>query len=94
MTGSQLTLKLNVFYYYYQEIFSDPSIGRLLSEPYPSDKQIQETKKKRKWLKPILDVINSILGSLTGAIPGVDFIKEYKEMEEHGYEQSQEEYKI
>jgi hypothetical protein len=39
-----------------------------------------------KWLKPGFTVMNSVMGSLLTAIPGLDVAKEFKEHVEAGYE--------
>jgi len=39
-----------------------------------------------RWIKPAFTVMNSIMGSLTSVIPGIDVAKEYKEHVEAGYE--------
>lgn len=47
-----------------------------------------ETKLEKflKWIKPGFKVMNSIMGSLLAAIPGLDVAKEFKEHVESAYE--------
>ena len=90
LTGPQLNLKLGIFNHYYTQIVEEPSFTQLVTNQEETDAQIIEKKKKIGLMSKLLGVINSILGSLSKAIPGVDIIKEYKEMVEHGYNIAQE----
>jgi hypothetical protein len=90
LAGSQLQLKLASFDATFDELFEAPSFVQVMTAPVVSAVQATARRRKSKLVEWLFPKINSILGSLSKVIPGVDVIKEFKEMAEAGYKESQE----
>lgn len=89
LTGAQLTLKLGIFYQAYDQVVDNPEFIEAITTTTETDAPVR--KKKRRILGGLLNVMNSIFGSISRVVPGIDVAKEFKEMAEHGYRQSEEE---
>jgi hypothetical protein len=89
LTGIQLQMKLKSFYNTYDELMEDPSFVQVISTQPNTDEKRAVQKKKRGLMGWLLEKINSIIGSLSKVIPSADIIKEFKEMAEYGYKESQ-----
>lgn len=89
LTGAQLSLKLSSFYSTYRQVMEGPPIAEMMATPATTNAQRKMKKKKFGLMGWLLEKINSILGSLARVIPSVDIIKEFKEMAEFGYKESQ-----
>jgi len=82
MTGSMLRMKETSLNFYL-----DP-IDRIVAQPLTGKESLGEkvVNKLLTWTKPGFKVINSILGSLLKAFPGLEVVKELKEHVEASYE--------
>jgi hypothetical protein len=89
LTGIQLHLKLTSFYHTYQQVMQAPPFEEIIVIPPVTPRQRELQKKKGGWMGWLLEKINSILGSLAKVIPSVDIVKEFKEMAESGYKESE-----
>ena len=90
LTGVQLQLKLASFRTTYEETMQQqPTLVQVVTDR--TQGRIVR-KKKGKLMEWLLEKINSILGSLARLIPSVDIIKEFKEMAEYGYKESQQQF--
>ena len=63
-------------------------VDEIVTEPLTQKESIGERAiaKLLTWTKPAFKVMNSILGSLLKAFPGMEVVKELKEHVEAGYE--------
>ena len=89
LTGAQLQLKLSSFRATLAETLEEPSFMHVMTSPATNETQRATKRRKGKLMEWLLEKINAILGSLARAIPSVDIIKEFKEMAEYGYKESQ-----
>lgn len=82
LTGAMLLMKETSLNYYL-----DP-IDRIFDQPLTGKESLGEKVlgKLLTWTKPAFKVINSILGSLLKAFPGMEVVKELKEHVEASYE--------
>ena len=82
LTGSMLRMKETSLNFYL-----DP-IDRIVDQPLTSKESLGQrvVNKLLRWTKPGFKVMNSILGSLLKAFPGMEVVKELKEHVEASYE--------
>jgi len=82
LTGSMLRMKETSLNFYL-----DP-IDRIVDQPLTGKESLGQrfVKKLVTWTKPGFKAINSILGSLLKAFPGMEVVKELKEHVEASYE--------
>jgi hypothetical protein len=82
LTGSMLLMKETSLDYYLNPI------DRIVAQPLTGQESWGEkaVRKLLTWTKPGFKVMNSILGSLLKAFPGMDVVKEFKEHVEASYE--------
>jgi hypothetical protein len=82
LTGSMLRMKETSLNFYV-----DP-IDRIFAQPLTGKESLGEkvVNKLLTWTKPAFKVMNSILGSLLKAFPGMEVVKELKEHVEASYE--------
>jgi len=82
MTGDMLRMKERSLTFYL-----DP-VDKIISQPLTEGSSLGERvlDKLLSWTKPAFKVMNSILGSLLKAFPGMEVVKEVKEHVEAGYE--------
>ena len=70
LTGPSLQLKTQSLYYYGKDY-----VGDILT--YPAKKTW--TERIARLFKPTFKIMNSLMGSLKGVLPGIDIAKEFKE---------------
>jgi hypothetical protein len=82
MTGGMLRMKETSLVFYLN------SVDNIISQPLTGKETVFEKAigKLLTWTKPAFKVMNSILGSLLKAFPGMEVVKELKEHVEAGYE--------
>jgi hypothetical protein len=82
MTGDMLRMKERSL-----NLYLDP-VDQIISQPLTDKANLGERaiEKLLTWTKPAFKVMNSILGSLLKAFPGMEVVKELKEHVEAGYE--------
>jgi hypothetical protein len=82
LTGPMLRMKETSLNFYL-----DP-IDRIVDQPLTGKESLGQkvVNKLLTWTKPAFKVINSILGSLLKAFPGMEVVKELKEHVEASYE--------
>ncbi len=82
LTGSMLRMKETSLNFYL-----DP-IDRIVAQPLTGRESLGEKvlNKLITWTQPAFKVMNSILGSLLKAFPGMEVVKEFKEHVEASYE--------
>lgn len=89
LSGVQLQLKLASFYHTYNQLMQPPDMAQVITGQYDRQRNPNAPKQKSRFMRWLLPKINSILGSLARAVPGVDIVKEFKEMSEYGCEEAQ-----
>ncbi len=82
MTGDMLRMKERSLNFYLNPL------DFIISQPLTDKASLGERAigKLLTWTKPAFKVMNSILGSLLKAFPGMEIVKELKEHVEAGYE--------
>jgi hypothetical protein len=82
MTGDMLRMKERSL-----NLYLDP-VDQIISQPLTDKANLGERAIETllTWTKPAFKVMNSILGSLLKAFPGMEVVKELKEHVEAGYE--------
>jgi len=82
LTGDMLRMKETSLNFYL-----DP-VDQIITQPLTGTETLGEKvlSKLLTWTKPALKVMNSILGSLLKAFPGMEVVKELKDHVEAGYE--------
>jgi len=86
LAGSHLKLKMTIFWYFYDLLMSEPSFVSVAADPGAQAHPTKVGRFKTWAMKKILELINSVLGSLARVLSISDIIKEFKEMAEHGYD--------
>lgn len=84
LTGDMLHMKQNSLDYHLDELSRAIAERPILTAPL--SERVSGLERIVKWFKPSAATINSVLGSMPKAIPGVEIAKEFKEHLEAGWE--------
>ena len=77
LTGDMLSMKQISLTYHLDQL--DAAIAQRPILTAPISQRVSGLERIVKWFKPSAETINSVLGSLPKAIPGVEIAKEFKE---------------